>query len=130
MQEPAREQLKGLAADDGSRALGLTLRGLVHELRNSINPMGLQLAILRRRVSTPSEELHEVLGGLRESIARAHETLDLASRLADEIAPHHKDDEDDRRLWNQLFASAREPSGGSASGNEISKVVPTPGSDS
>jgi hypothetical protein len=131
VQESAREQLKGLADRDGERALGLAVRGFVHELRNCINPMGLQLAILQRRVFTPIEGLGEVLDGLRESVARAHAALDLAAKLADEVAPPHDADNDsDRQLWNQLFESARAPEGDDTTGNTISKVVPTPSSDS
>lgn len=129
--EFGREQLRDLARHDGERALGLSLHTLVHELRNRINPMSLQLAILRRRVPRPSDNLQEVLDGLRESITRAHETLDLASRLADEIAPSGREDVDHHRLWEQLCQQSPHPSRPeSASGSVISKVVPTPSTDS
>ena len=129
-----REQLRDLTPHDRERVLGLSLHSLVHELRNRINPMALQLAILRRRVPSPSEDLQEVLDGLRESITRAHETLDLASRLASELAPSRGDDVVDHRLWEQLCQSTHpSPSPSrpeSASGRVISKVVPTPSTDS
>ena len=132
MEESGHEQLKALARRDGERALALAVSAFVHELRNCINPLGLQLAILQRRVPTQSEELGDVLDGLRESIERAHETLNRASRLADAIAPpdttdaDNADDADRRQLWDQLCRRAGERTQDSA----ISKVVPAPGSDS
>jgi hypothetical protein len=100
--EDARVQLQALARGDGERALGLAGRALVHKLRNCIQPMSLQLAILQKRVPEPSDGQREVLDGLRQSISRAHRILDCASRLADEISPPSRDDADQRRLYDEL----------------------------
>ncbi|WP_106087778.1 hypothetical protein [Enhygromyxa salina] len=91
MDEPAGEQLRELGRRDAEHALGLAVRALVHELRNAINPMPMQLAVLRKAV-TRGRDLQEVLDGLDQSILRARETLHTASRLADEFAPPDADD--------------------------------------
>lgn len=140
----AHERLRALARRDGEGALGLAGRAFVHELRNCIHPMRLQLALLQRRVPAPSEGLREVLDGMRESIARAHHIVEHASRLADElsapssVAPNseapNSEASDNRRLYDQLCQSWRQPPqsdlSGGASGSASSKVVPTPSSDS
>lgn len=91
MEKLAHEQLKALARNDGERALAMTVGALVHELRNCMNPLGLQLALLRRRVPTPNEEVRELLDALRESMARTYQTLDDASRFADEFTPQNSE---------------------------------------
>jgi hypothetical protein len=87
MDESARERLAALARQDSERAAGLTVRALVHEVRNALNPLGLQIAILRQRLPPQDDDVDQVLDGLRETLAGVYATLDGAARLGHKLAP-------------------------------------------
>ena len=84
--------------------MGLVKRAFVHEIRNALNPLGLHIAIIRRRLDRGDTNVDEVFDGLKETVANAFETLDVASALGQELAPPHKDDEDQKQLWDRLRA--------------------------
>ncbi|WP_146661169.1 hypothetical protein [Enhygromyxa salina] len=60
-----------------------------------------------RKSAASGASLQDVLAGLHQSIERAQESLHLASRLADEFAPPHRDDDEDRQLWERLCLDTR-----------------------
>lgn len=102
MADSAREQLQALAREDGERAAGLVVRAFVHEVRNALNPLGLQIAIIQRRLAKGDTNVAEVVEGLRETVTVAFAALDTASKLGQDLAPPHKDDSKQRELWDRL----------------------------
>ncbi|PRP92647.1 hypothetical protein ENSA5_48290 [Enhygromyxa salina] len=89
------QRLEALARNADDQAVGMVVRLLAHEIRNAINPLGLQLALLRRHIQAPSDELQDVLDGLKETISRVHEVLDGAAQIGHELSARDAADPDD-----------------------------------
>lgn len=102
--ESARQELRALVRRDGEEALGLVLRLVAHEMRNCMNPLSMQLAILRRQARAHDRDLQDVIEGMHEAIARSNRVLDGVARIGQEIAPGEGDDAELRELWDQLRA--------------------------
>lgn len=77
-------------------AAALLSRVLAHEVGNGLNPIGLQLELLRRRSAGDARVL-EILDGLRESVQALGKTLDVVRAYAHDVAPPSDDDEERRR---------------------------------
>jgi two-component system sensor histidine kinase HydH len=67
-----------LARTEKLRALGEMAAGISHDLKNILNPLGLQLELLRRRIVKSPEAALEVVGNMEDAIRSG---VDVVERL-------------------------------------------------
>ncbi len=84
--------LRPLATDAPLTASGLLGRVLVHEIGNGLNPMGLQIELLRRRCAEDARTM-EVLDGLHGAVQDLGRMLERVRDFAYEVAPPSSDDQ-------------------------------------
>jgi signal transduction histidine kinase len=73
-----RASREALAKAEKMRALGEMAAGISHDLKNILNPLALQLELLRRRIERKSETALEVVGHMHEAIRSG---VDVVERL-------------------------------------------------
>lgn len=98
--------LESVARTDGLLASALLTRVLVHEIGNGLNPMGLQVELLRRRCADDARAL-EVIEGLRETVRGLGELLDEMRAYAHEVAAPGEDDHERLDQIARLTAALR-----------------------
>lgn len=67
-------------------------RAAAHGLRNRLNPLGLQLALLRRRTS--DEATRELIESLNASLRELDQMLERVQRFGQRVAPPPRDDDE------------------------------------
>jgi len=70
-----RASRDALARTEKLRALGQMAAGVAHDLKNILNPLGLQLAVLERRIDTDREAARGSLGSMKEVLRVGVETI-------------------------------------------------------
>lgn len=98
---PLQTLLDPLAQAEPQVACGVLTRALAHELGNGLNPMGLQIELLRRRCADDART-SEILEALRESVRDLGRMLDRVRDYAHDVAPPAADDEARRQLLDAL----------------------------
>lgn len=73
-----RASREALAKGEKLRALGEMAAGISHDLKNILNPLGLQLELLRRRIAKDQEGALRVVGNMEEAIRSG---VDVVERL-------------------------------------------------
>lgn len=89
--------LRPLAADQPLTASALLSRVLVHEVGNGLNPMGLQIELLRRRCAEDARAM-EVLDALHGAVHDLGRMLERVRDFAYDVAPPSSDGEDRKAL--------------------------------
>jgi signal transduction histidine kinase len=73
-----RASREALARSEKLRALGEMAAGISHDLKNILNPLGLQLALLRRRIPSDASAALTVVENMEEALRSG---LDVVERL-------------------------------------------------
>jgi signal transduction histidine kinase len=71
-----RASREALAQGEKLRALGQMAAGVSHDLKNILNPLALQLELLRRRIEKRPEAAAEVMARMNEAIRSGVETVE------------------------------------------------------
>jgi signal transduction histidine kinase len=71
-----RASREALSTGEKLRALGEMAAGIAHDLKNILNPLGLQIEVLRRRLVRDPASAGEVLGQMEDALALGLETVD------------------------------------------------------
>jgi PAS domain S-box-containing protein len=82
-----KQLLEKMMQMDKLRALGQMAAGVAHDLKNILNPIGLQLALLKKR--NPDPEAREIMDQMKGILHHGAQTIDLLRDLASE-APLRK----------------------------------------
>jgi signal transduction histidine kinase len=73
-----RASREALAKGEKLRALGEMAAGVSHDLKNLLNPLGLQLELVARRLRSKPEEALEIIGHMKEAVRSG---ADVVERL-------------------------------------------------
>jgi signal transduction histidine kinase len=71
-----RASREAVATGEKLRALGAMAAGIAHDLKNILNPLGLQIEVLRRRLVRDPQSAVEVLAQMEDALALGLETVD------------------------------------------------------
>jgi signal transduction histidine kinase len=85
------QQILAAAALEPAVGAAITIRALAHEVKNALNPVGLQIELLRRRVPD-DPQIERVVEGIAEAVRRADLIMERAIGLAQEAGPGSRTD--------------------------------------
>ncbi len=77
-----RASRRALERAEKLRALGQMASGVAHDLKNILNPLGLQLSLLKRRLGKPDDKIAESLDQMSLALKRGDDTIDLLRDFA------------------------------------------------
>lgn len=86
-----KKALEKLGDADGHRVGAALCRSLAHEVKNALNPMNLQLELLRRKTEEQSELLR-LVDALRDSVRKLDRIMNIAQGFGHAVAPPGQDD--------------------------------------
>jgi nitrogen fixation/metabolism regulation signal transduction histidine kinase len=98
--------LEPVAQSEPQVACGVLTRVVAHEIGNGLNPMGLQIELLRRRCADDARA-SEILEALGQSVRDLGRMLDRVRDYAHEVAPPADDDDARRQLFEALTGVIR-----------------------
>jgi signal transduction histidine kinase len=71
-----RASREAVSTGEKLRALGEMAAGIAHDLKNILNPLGLQIEVLRRRLARDPASAGQVLGQMEDALALGLQTVD------------------------------------------------------